>query len=355
MDRPLTASPDCPHPPAGNAYAGALRIREALSRPGTHDPPVRDVTLIETHFAWVFLTDEHAYKQKKPIRAPGFDLRSLDSRARSCREEIRLNRRLAPDVYLGAVPVTCDASGRIAVNGTGRVVEWLVKMRRLPATRMLDRAIANGTVTAAALEPVARLLTGFYREAEPEPMTPSGYLSRLAARIDANRRELLEPDLHLDAERVESLSVLQKSAFERLAPQLADRARQRRIVEAHGDLRPEHVCLEPVAVIDSLEFARDLRILDPAEELAYLAVECLASGAAWVGTTLFDLYSRDRPDALPERLWHFYRSHRAATRAKLVAWHLRDPDYATREPWALQAARFLRIAEDAAGEAVRPG
>ena len=113
--------------------------------------PIRaaSVEVIETHFAWVFLVGEHAYKMKKPAAYPLLDLRTLEDRGRNCRDEVRLNRRLAPDVYLDAVPLVIDEQGRLKVNGLGAIVDWLVWMKRLPSERMLDRAIVTRSATAS--------------------------------------------------------------------------------------------------------------------------------------------------------------------------------------------------------------
>src|SRR5690606_13032029 len=108
---------------------------------------------------------------------------------------------------------------------------------------------------------------------------------------DEDRRELLDPALELDVERVEQMLTAQRQAWELLTSELGSRAAQGRILEAHGDLRPEHVCLvDPPCVIDTLEFSLDLRTLDPVEELAYFHLECELLGAGWVGSTVVDVY-----------------------------------------------------------------
>ncbi|PZN27684.1 MAG: hypothetical protein DIU71_17075 [Proteobacteria bacterium] len=320
---------------------------QALHEPRAYDHPVGELTAIETHFAWVFLTDSLVYKLKKPVHSAMLDLGTLDARLRNCREELRLNRRLAVNVYLDVVALVRTADGSLRLGASGEPVEWLVKMRRLPEERMLDRAMAEGGVDPADIERVGRLLADFYHAQPPVDFRPAAYAERLLDQVHVNRRELLAEDLGLSPAPVEELAKAQRAAARALIEPLAERARRRRIVEAHGDLRPEHVFLgSPPCVIDCLEFSRDLRLLDPCEEIAYLTCECDLRGFDWIGPTLLGSYLARTDDAIPTRLFDFYCSHRATVRAKIVAWHIRDRSYRDHEPWAERATKYLRYAQE---------
>jgi uncharacterized protein len=319
----------------------------ALRRPESYPAWSAQVDVVETHMAWVFLTDEHAWKMKKPVRSDFLDFSTLEARRRDCEEEIRLNRRLAPDVYLGLVPLTADSVGRLRLDGPGEPVEWLVQMRRLPACRMLDRAVADGTVRESDVRGVGRLLAEFYRQAPPADWTADEYRCRLAESIDQTRRELEQPVYRCPIDLVESLAEAQLELLE-CEPELFDRRIEHgRIVEAHGDLRPEHICLEerPV-VIDCLEFNRELRLLDAASELAFLALECRRLGAAWVGEQIFDGYCETTGDRPPGRLIAFYTSWHALTRAKIAVWHLKDDDVQTPDKWPARARLYLNLGRE---------
>jgi len=339
--------------PQASADAGLAAKVAALRSSQAYDERPRCIDAIETHFAWVFLTDEFAFKLKKPMRAEFLELATLADRRFNCTEEVRLNRRLAPDVYLGVVPLQRRADGSLHVGGDGAVVDWLVKMRRLPAACMLDTAIASGTVNCAALVSVGRMLARFYQAQQRMEFAPSDYLARIGCQIQVDRSALLAPDLNIAPSLVESVAAAQFTAHAALAPELRLRAQQRRIVEAHGDLRPEHIGLsDPPCVIDSLEFSQDLRTLDPGEELAFLWMECVRLGAGWVGTTLLDAYRSESGDPITPALLDFYRSRRAAVRAKLVAWHLRDPAVNCLADWSKQAREYLELARSYALAAV---
>ncbi|MEQ1582250.1 MAG: hypothetical protein ABL964_16800 [Steroidobacteraceae bacterium] len=342
MSDPVPASVDSPHGTSATAYAGVAEKLQALSEPATYGPGTRAVKLVETHFAWVFLTEDRVYKLKKPIRAPELDLDTLAKRFQNCSEELRLNRALSPEVYVGLVKLVRGADAKLCLGGDGVVVDWLVQMRRLPEEQMLDCAIIAGRVPVDAVDAAARLLIEFYRRQSPIEMAPQAYVQRLQAQIEANRSDLLAADLGLDATLVASLIADQRVILMELHAEVAARAVQRRIIEAHGDLRPEHVCLgSPPAIIDRLEFSRDLRVMDPCEELAYFDIECRRAGAAWIGERFLALYRSATFDTIPDTLFRLYQSHRAATRAKVVAWHLRDPDFKAKQPWSAIAGRYL--------------
>lgn len=315
-----------------------------LADPRRYRGRPRTVETIETHFAWVFLTGGRAYKLKKPLRQGAANYSTLARRERACRQELELNRRLAPGVYLRVVPLGRDRKGGLVRGRGAQVVDWLVEMRRLPAARMLDRAILTGAIRAGDLErPVGRL-AAFFRRARRRPMSDEGYLARLRCQILDNEHELLAPDLTLDRGLVQEVIRAQIVFLDRHTQLLAGRGA--RLLDGHGDLRPEHVFLgtrrAAVCVIDCLEFDEDLRRLDPAQEMAFLALECRRLGAARIADELLAQYARAMRDPLPQALLRFYMSRCAAVRAQIAAWHLRDPALAGERPkWKARAHSYL--------------
>ncbi|MDJ0951294.1 MAG: hypothetical protein QNJ94_20475 [Alphaproteobacteria bacterium] len=308
----------------------------------------RGVTVIETHMSWVFLAGERAYKLKKPVRYPFLDFSTLAAREADARKEIRLNRRLAPDLYLGVQPLTVDASGQLALDGQGRIVDWLVAMGRLPAARMLDQAIANGTVTRDRILAVAARLAEFYRSAAPAELEPSAYVEGFAREHDLNKEILTDPAFGLGDDRWAPVFKRMEHMLRAEAALLEARVERGHVVDGHGDLRPEHICLtDPPVVIDCLEFNRTLRLVDPFDELTFLALECGRLGADWVGQLIIDRCAESLQDRPCDRLFAFYRTYRACLRARLALSHLREPD--PREParWVPLARTYLDLAEKA--------
>lgn len=322
--------------------APALDAKVAFLRsPASYAEGARDVRTIETHMSWVFLTDDFAYKLKKPVRYNYLDFSSIDARRHYCHEEVRLNRALAESVYLGAVPLSVH-DGRLQIGGEGIIVDWLVKMRRLPAASMLDRVIADGKASTDALQGVAQRLGEFYRQALPVGWSPEEYVERLATDIRANERELSKPIYTLPADAVAAVHAGQLDFLRHQAALVRERVRGGHVIEGHGDLRPEHICLDPPVIIDRLEFNPDLRLLDAADELSFLALECERLGASPViAQAFFDRYRALTGDAPPPVLLLFYSAYRACLRAKIAAWHTTDPSVADKSRWARLARAYL--------------
>lgn len=314
------------------------------------------VQVIETHFAWIFLTAAHAYKMKKPERHV-WDYQSLDIRELGCRTELRLNRRLAPSVYLDVVPLSCSKGGQLVLGRGERVVDWVIKMRRLPAERALDVALrSTDKVGAREQSGLIELLAQFYRRASSQPLTSSGYLRSLRARIARNGADLGAPDLRVNPMWLNQIVSLQQQFVREHESLLGARASH--LVEGHGDLRPEHIFLDSPGgvpcVIDCLEFDAHLRRLDPAEELAFLMLECKRLGADELADQLGAGVMAALADVVPAELVHFYMSCQALNRAKVAAWHLRDLRGARRvRHWRSRTESYLSDADHYARWAVQ--
>ncbi len=220
-------------------------------------------------------------------------------RQADCLEEVRLNRRLAPDVYLGVVALVLGPDG-LQLDGPGPPVDWLVRMRRLPREHTLEHALRTGTAQAADVARVASRLARFYATAPRVPAAPDEYRRRIETDLSDDRRWLCRPGLGLDVDGVCRTVGVLLDALDRHGEVIGGRGD--RLIEGHGDLRPEHVFvagMEPV-VIDCLEFRRDFRIIDPVDELAFLGLECERLGGGWVGPLLlmgYEQFVDDRPTA----------------------------------------------------------
>jgi aminoglycoside phosphotransferase family enzyme len=313
-----------------------------LSKPEAYPTRPRCVELRETHMSCVFLAGDYVWKLKKPARYDYLDFSTREARKLNCEREVELNRRLAPGVYLGVVPLTIDRRGQMHLGGDGEVIDWLVMMRRLPQNRMLNAAVAEHTVTREDVLRAAGVLAEFYQRATRVPFTPAEYARRLEAEIMECAAELLRPEYALPAGMVEAVREEQIASIRSDTRMFDQRAKN--IVDAHGDLRPEHICLlpEPV-IIDCLEFNADFRALDPVSELAFLSLECDRLGAPWVGNLILDTYCRSTGDRPPERLVAFYKRQHASIRAKIAVWHIQD-HVPNPERWIEKAKDYLERA-----------
>lgn len=337
------------HPP-DDVPSIAERL-QFLAAPATYratDAEASSVEIVETHMAWVFLAGERVWKLKKPVRAPYLDYSTLAAREHACREELRLNARLAPGVYLGLDALCWDGRSlslapEAARDRGGRTLDWLVRMRRLPHARMLDTLLALGSATEDDIDALGDTLVAFYRRARPLPPDPDACVARFGREHATNAAMLSDPRFALrDARDALDRFGLALARAEGL---LRARCLQGRWVDGHGDLRPEHVCLvRPPAIIDALEFDAALRRLDPFEEIALLGVECELAGAPWVGPRLARTLAGALDDAGGTALLPLYRAYRALLRARLAVAHLLEPQPRRPEHWIPQAQRFVDLA-----------
>jgi aminoglycoside phosphotransferase family enzyme len=227
----------------------------------------------------------------------------------------------------------------------------LVVMRRLDHRLMLSRLLADGHVGVLRLDRLAAQLTAFYRHTARAPMSKREHLAGWRARLAENRDVLFDSRLGLDTAVLQRIDGAQRRFLVQGGDLLAERVEAHRIIDGHGDLRAEHVWLgEPLAVIDRLEFSQRLRLVDPFDELAGLAVECTILGGASIGNHVARRVSVGLHDSIPSRLWTFYKSYRATLRARLAIAHLLHPDGRPTDKWPALAQRYLAAAAASARE-----
>lgn len=325
---------------------------EFLRAPQAYGQAEAAVECIETHMSWIFLVGERVFKLKKPVCFPFLDFRTLQAREFYCREEVRLNARMAPGVYLGLAALQWHG-GAFALappaqlSAPADTVDWLVSMRRLPLEQTLLQRIADQGVARQDMAPLVELLTVFYQTAPPAPITGSDYVSSFQRAQRFNRAVLLHPPFQL----CQAAAAIQRwdAALALGADLLRERASCQRVVDGHGDLRPDHVfLLHPPVVIDCLEFNPALRQIDPFDELAYLGLECDMAGAPWLGPYLHAALAQALHDDPHPALAPLYTTHRALLRARLAVAHLLDSHPHTPEKWQPLAERYLARALAAA-------
>jgi aminoglycoside phosphotransferase family enzyme len=317
---------------------------EFLSRPDAYAHAVDELIRRETHMSWVFLAGDKVYKLKKPVRFPYLDFSTLGGRETACRAEFGLNRRLAPDVYIGVIPLVVSPRG-LSLGGAGQIVDWLVVMHRLDDHWVLEQVLREGRLETSRLDRLVTTLVRFYRQARPIFVSPGFHLAEWSRNLTVNRRVLLELWFGLPSGLIRRVDRIQRSFVAECGDMLAARVRRHRIVDGHGDLRPEHIWLDrEVRIIDCLEFNARLRTVDPFDEIAYLTLECERLGAASAGQYIRKGVERGLHEDLPAELFLFYRSYRATLRARLTIAHLFERKPRTPEKWPRLACTYLNIA-----------
>ncbi len=317
----------------------------AMAEPHFYPHRPDRVELRQTHISYVFLAGEYVYKVKKPVRFTFLDYSTLEKRYRFCQEEVRLNRRLAPKVYLGVGPLI-EREGEFFVGegavspGQWRIVEYAVKMRRLPEERMLDRLVAEGQVERAAMEVLAQKLFSFHLASAADRAPLYGTPEVIWQALFNNFQET-EPFVGQTLSP-KTFNFLEEYSCRFLAEHrqlFYARIQAERVREGHGDLRSEHICLadEPV-IFDCIEFSERLRYCDVASEIAFLAMDLDFLGVPALSQELVQAYQSLAEDEDFFLLLPFYQCYRAYVRGKVESLKSQEEEVPGRER---ERAHFL--------------
>lgn len=296
--------------------------------------------------SWVFMAGTIVYKLKKPVRYDFLDFSTLKARYEAVLNEVHLNKRLAGEVYRGALALRKTANGDLTLAVQGEIVDWLVVMRRLPEERSLAAAILNGSLTPRGFSKIEELLCGFYASLPAEKVSPGEYVGRYDREIHRTVEVLTDPELQFEHPDLEQAISGLIANFEETKDDLAQRAERGQIVEGHGDLQPQHAfLLDPPVIIDCLEFNRSLRLVDPFDEVAFLGMECARLGTNWVFPSLVKkLASAVKPPSPP--LLACYWRYRALLRARLSLLHIVHQPTRTPAKWRPLAQSYVALATE---------
>ena len=298
-----------------------------MSTPSFYPEGTARVDVVQTHISFIFLTDHHAYKVKKPVDFGFLDYTSRERRREMCEREVALNRRLCPDTYLGVVDIVDDGS-RLTLGGRGVPAEHAVRMLRLPADRMLRHVLQHNEGSEAIFSQIARTLAAFHAAAEtsPEIQAMKG-VSGVAFNCEENfeQAERYVGRL-LPRELFELIRTSTRLFLERRAALFAARARRGRVRDGHGDLHLDSICVtDPIRIFDCIEFNERFRYQDVAEEVAFLAMDLEFHGYPHYAKTFVDAYVAVSGDAELRELLDFYKTYRAYVRAKVSSFQTDDP------------------------------
>ena len=340
---------------------GLASVVSALAQPAAYPYPVDGVEVIQTHISVVFLAGDYVYKLKKPVDFGFLDFTTPRRRLAACRAEVRLNRRLCAETYLGVVPVRETAAGLRFEGRGGRVVDYAVKMRRLPAERMLDRLLPAGLVTGAMVDELAGVIARFHTRAERGPRIDRYGSPRVIA---GNWRENFDQTrafvgTTLDPARDERIRAW-VAAFQREArPLFEQRVAEGRVRDCHGDLRLSAVCFRApgdICVYDCIEFNARFRYSDVAADVAFLAMDFDRQGRPNLGRRFVRQYVVASGDEGLLDVIGFYQCYRAFVRGKVESFQTVEPEIPPeqRERAAERAQQAFALADEYTGRERRP-
>ncbi len=274
--------------------------------------------LRETHISWVLLGKERVFKIKKPVRFSFLDFSTFERRKFFCEEEVRLNRRLSPDVYLGVVPVSEGMEGP-DIGGKGKTIDHAVEMRRLDESKKMDVLLRQGLVPEGDVEELAGIVAAFHKKAGKASGYGSPELAWAQAADLGNFRETIEKASGL-GKWVDRL-LERSAAFVRgNAALMRGRMEGGFVRDCHGDLHSGNVFLQDgIRIIDCIEFSADFRCIDVASDVAFMAMDLDYAGRSDLSDRFVAAYMRESGDREMELLLPFYKCYRANVRAKIAA------------------------------------
>jgi len=329
------------------------QLVQALLNPGCYDHPLEAVTVMETHISWVLLAGDFAYKLKKAVNFGFLDFSTLEKRRFYCSEELRLNRRFAPDLYLEVVAIS-GSPEQPQLNGRGEVLEYAVRMRQFPQAGLLSRIADNHQLAAGHVDEIITLVAGMHAQAGREVTDPdAGSPADIRHWVDENfthiRRSHLEP---LQQRQLDELESWCRETFTVRRDLLALRRQDGYVRECHGDLHLGNLALvnQRITPFDCLEFNPRLRWIDVISEVAFLAMDIEERGYPVLANRFLNGYLQHTGDYAGMRLLNYYLVYRALVRAKVAVLRSAQSDLdaagqaAAREEFAAYMALAVQYA-----------
>jgi len=322
---------------------------QALLEPKTYPHAPQKVELMQTQMSFLFLTGDYVYKVKKPVDLGYLDYTTLEKRRVFCQQELKLNRRLCPDIYLEVVPIV-QHQGKILLGGKGEVIEYAVKMRQLPHQRMMDVLLSKNQVSKGMVQQVAQKLSDFHQQAETNAEISSyGSLSTILTNTEENFTQTQKYiGVSISREQYQSIKAYTDSFAEQNIRLFKKRVKEGRIRDCHGDLHSAHICfIDGICIYDCIEFNDRFRYCDVASEIAFLAMDLDYHRRPDLSRHFIDAYVKSSQDEELLKLLHFYKCYRAYVRGKVESFKLDDPHIPEGEKTrALAAARrYFQLAK----------
>jgi aminoglycoside phosphotransferase family enzyme/predicted kinase len=295
--------------------------------PEAYPERVKGVRMLETHVSYLFFTGKSVYKVKKPVDYGFLDFTTLEKRHHYCLQEVALNSRISPQVYLGVVPI-CEQDGSFEIEGSGKAVEYAVKMRQLPRKQALNELLQDDQVSEEDIRRVAVTIANFHKGAATGPdITKLGDLKAVRQNVEENFQQMgHDISRCLSQEVFDDLLAYGRAFMDVKAELFARRAKAGWVRDGHGDLHSANVFLEDdVHIIDCIEFNDRFRCLDVTEDIAFLAMDLDFYGRADLSKVFISTYEEEINDHGGSDLLDFFKSYRAQVRGMVAGLRLDDP------------------------------
>jgi hypothetical protein len=305
-----------------------MHLVAALMDPRSYPEPTARVELVQTHISYVFLTDHFAYKVKKPVDLGFLNFTTLRRRHYYLNEELVLNRRLCPEIYLEVLPIVARY-GRVEVGGKGHPVEYALKMVRMPQDRMMDEVADRGELNREMMDRIIARLVPFYENAATGPrINKFGEPAIIAYNHEENfaKTEALAGEM-LPRALFEEIRGFARTFMARNRPLFLKRIKEGRIRDCHGDLHMKNICLaDGIYIYDCIEFNPRFRYGDVAADIDFLAMDLDFHGLEDLSRSLVERFAAASRDPELLVLLDFYKCYRAYVRGKINAFKALEPE-----------------------------
>jgi aminoglycoside phosphotransferase family enzyme len=305
------------------------KMIDDLLQPSAYPEQTAKIKLAQTHISTVFIGDEYVYKIKKPVNFGFLDFSTLEKRKYYCEQEVELNSRFSEGVYLGVSPVTFDGT-KHAINGKGKIVDYAVKMRRLSDDDLLKTRFRGGTINSEDIARIGKAIAGFHKKSKrSKEIDEFGKIDAVKLNTGENFEQTEEfIGDSISKEQFFGLKNWTDAFYKENQELFAQRVKNGKIRDCHGDLHMEHVCLtDPIIIFDCIEFNERFRYIDILSDLAFLLMDLEFNGGLKQSEQLYDAYiknSDEQDDGLVYQLINFYKVYRAYVRGKVNSFILKD-------------------------------
>ncbi len=300
---------------------------ESMKKPDFYPDNPSVIELIQTHISFIFITDNYVYKVKKAVNFGFLDFTSLDKRKFYCAEELRLNRRLAPDIYLDVLEIGETKEGKLLFGTGHRVIDYAVRMRKIPQDRMLKKMLSEGKIQSPVFDAIAKKLSEFHSLADT-----GGEIDLIGSpeTIKFNHDENFAQTENYIGRTIPEYqyNFIRKYIYnfmDRHQDLLRQRVKDHRIRDCHGDLHLEHICIvNEIVIFDCIEFNERFRCGDVAAEVAFLTMDLDYNGYSYFGDVFVNAYVQYANDPQINTLLNFYKCYYAYVRGKVIGFRIDD-------------------------------
>lgn len=324
-------------------------MHEALMEEKAYPHKIESVDFKQTHISYVYITDSFVYKVKKPVNFGFLDFSTLEKRKFYCDQEVILNKRLSPHIYLGTVPVTKE-NDSFVFNGAGEAIDYAVKMKLIDESLMIRHYLNNNTLTPEIIDNVAKAIAEFHKNAETsEEIKEFGTIKTVKHNTDENFDQTVGYiGKSITQGQWDAIKAHTNNYFENKAHLFENRIKNNFIRDCHGDLHLDHICItDPITIFDCIEFNKRFRFSDVTADIAFLAMDLDFNNREDLTELLMKSYIKHSQDSEIMDLLTFYKIYRAYVRGKVISFQLDDPSISQekKEEAAALASKYFTLAK----------